>query len=180
MVNQPPAVLAGTYVIAYARVDDSVTFVQRHSLAVEGDWLGRVPCLAICEDFKTPGVMVQFCDDAWETIAIAAGYATVDEAKRRTEQSYEGIRAIWQASAISKADALAVHQAELQQESCSFCGRTPLQADLIVGSEAKICNYCIEAFHQSLHTGGLISVDRRNRGPRHRSLRTKTRDPDER
>jgi ClpX C4-type zinc finger len=150
-MHSPPAVLAGTYVVAYAQADDSVTFVQRNNLAVDGEWLGRVPFVAICQDFETSEFIVQFCDTSWDTVGIAAGYKTIEEAKRRTELSYVGIGANWQDSATSKKDAYAQHQADLKLDNCSFCGRTPLQVASMVGSEARICNHCIESFYKALH-----------------------------
>lgn len=47
-MQAPPPVLAGLYVIAYAKAGDDVVFEQLQTLNVDGQWLGRVPSLAIC------------------------------------------------------------------------------------------------------------------------------------
>jgi hypothetical protein len=117
-MNTPPVVLAGTYVVAYAYADNSVVFVQRNTLSANGESLGRVPCLAICQDFETSEFTVQHCDESWDALGIAAGYNSVDEAKRRTERSYNGIGEKWRNATTSKEEALALHEAELKDASC--------------------------------------------------------------
>jgi hypothetical protein len=147
----PPSVLAGSYVVAYARIDDSVHFVQRQTLSVDGQWLERVPCLAICEDFESADILVQHCDESWEPQGVSAGYRSVTEAKERTELSYHGISSKWVCASIPKVDAHAQYHAALKNDSCSFCGRTPLQVTTMFGAEARICNHCVESFYIGLH-----------------------------
>ena len=147
----PPPVLAGDYVVAYAAVDESVQFVQRHTLSVDGQWLGRVPHLAICEDFESAEVLVHHCDELWEPLGISGGYKTVDEAQQRTELSYPGLSSKWVRASTAKVDAHALYVAELKNFSCSFCGRTPLQVSAMLGSEPRICNHCVESFYGTLH-----------------------------
>jgi hypothetical protein len=149
-VNIPPPVLEGTYVLVYAYADSSVTFIQRNTLAVDGEWLGRVPCLAICQDFESSEYLVLHCDEEWETIGIAAGYKTAEDAKQRTERSYVGIAAKWIESTATKAEALALYKADLRAGSCSFCGRNRLDVSSMFGDDVRICNHCVEDFHESL------------------------------
>jgi ClpX C4-type zinc finger len=150
--TSPAAVLIGAYVAAYARPDDAVRFVQRNTLSVNGEWLGRVPCLAVCQDFETSEFMILHCDESWEPLGIAAGIASLEDAKKRIEKSYVGIGEHWKTVPESRAEAFALHQAELAAASCSFCGRTPSEIDLMFGSEAKICNLCVESFGRTLHS----------------------------
>jgi hypothetical protein len=147
----PPPVLAGAYVVAYACIDGSVQFVQRHTLSVDGQWLGRVSCLAICEDFESAEVLVQHCDESWEPLGVSAGYRSVDEAQQRTELSYNGVSSKWVPASTSKVDAHAHYLAELRNRSCSFCGRTPLQVSTMFGAEARICNHCVQSFYDGLN-----------------------------
>jgi len=151
-VNIPPPVLAGIYVVSYAHADQSVHFVQRNTLSVNGEWLGRVPCLTICQDFESSEYLVQHCDESWELLGIAGGYRTVEEAKQRTELSYNGISSKWVDATTSKDDALAQHRTELKAASCSFCGRTPLEVSSMIGDNVRICNHCVESFHDELHS----------------------------
>jgi hypothetical protein len=149
-VNTPPPVIAGTYVVSYAYADQSVNFVQRNTLSVNGEWLGRVPYLAICQDFESLEYFVQHCDETWEPLGIAGGYRTVEEARRAIERSYNGITSKWIDSTTTKDAALAHHRADLKAASCSFCGRNPLEVSSMIGDEVRICNYCVESFHKAL------------------------------
>jgi hypothetical protein len=146
----PPSFLNGAFVVAYARIDESVRFVQRHTLSVDGQWLGRVPCLAICEDFESTEILVQYCDESWEPLGVSAGYKSVDEAQKRTELSYSGVSSKWVPASTSKEAAHAHYLAELKSHSCSFCGRTPPQVSTMFGDEVRICNYCVVDFHDGL------------------------------
>jgi len=147
----PPPVLAGQYVVAFAHVDASVAFEQRHTLNVGGEWLGRVPYLAVCQEFETAEFTVQHCGQGWEPLGIAAGYRTADEAKRAVERSYQGLADKWVSSTVAWEDARAIHEGELKEESCSFCGRTPLEVTSMVGEEVRICKHCVDSFHRLLH-----------------------------
>lgn len=150
--RRAPPVIAGLYVLAFADADKSVRFEQRHALNVDGKWLGRVPCLALCTPFDKTEFMVQHCDSGWYPLGIAAGYKTVQEAKERIERSYHGITEKWQRQEVPKMRARAVYQAELKAESCSFCGRTPLEFTAVAGAKVRICNHCVDSFHEAMHS----------------------------
>jgi hypothetical protein len=151
-VNIPPPVLAGTYVVSYAHADSSVTFVQQNTLAVDGEWLGRVPCLAICQDFESSEYLVQHCDADWQPFGIVAGYKTAEAAKQRLERSYVGITSKWIEGTATKTEALALYRAELGASICSFCGRNRLVVTSMFGDDVRICNHCVEDFYESLHS----------------------------
>ena len=147
-----PSVIAGLYVLAFAHADKSVRFEQRHTLNVDGKWLGRVPCLALCTPFNERAFVIQHCTESWEPLGVAAGYKTVKEAKERIERSYHGIGAKWQRQELSKRKALALYEAELRKDNCSFCGRTPLEFTAAVGDTVRICNHCVDSFHEAIHS----------------------------
>ncbi|QJR13558.1 ClpX C4-type zinc finger protein [Usitatibacter palustris] len=148
----PPPALDCAHVIEYATVDDSVTFEQRHTLNVGGEWLGRVPRLAICQNLDEPTFMVFHCDDEWSVLGVAAGFGSADEAKAKVERSYHGISGRWIASAFSRDDAARLVAENLKAHSCSFCGRTPLQYQSIAGDAVRICNHCVDEFHEVMHS----------------------------
>lgn len=150
--REAPPVIAGLYVRAFAYVDKTVQFEQRNTLNVGGQWLGRVPCLAICEPFDEAEILIQHCDNRWNPLGIAAGYKSVGEAKERIERSYHGITEKWRPQRITKKKARALYQAELKAEACSFCGRTPLEFTAVVGSKVRICNHCVDSFHEAMHS----------------------------
>ncbi len=92
-MDVPPPVLGCDYVAAFAHIDESVRFVQRRTLNAGGVWLGRVPCIALCQDFETSEVSVQHCNEHWEVLGVAGRFRSLSEAKERIERSYPGIGA---------------------------------------------------------------------------------------
>jgi hypothetical protein len=106
-MEAPPAILAGLYVIAYAHVDDSIRFEQRYTLSAGGQWLGRVPCLAICEALTSGKFAIQHCAEDWEPLGYAGDYDSPREAMDRVARSYHGIDSKWVANPTSRAEALA-------------------------------------------------------------------------
>jgi hypothetical protein len=149
-MTEPPSVLTGTYVVAYAHADDTVQFEQRYTLSVDGARLGRVPCLALCQEFETLEFAIQYCNDQWYLLGIASGYKSAEEAMERAERSYHGITAKWTSPVVTKEQAFAAYTAELKAENCSFCGRTPLEVTSMFGAETRICNCCVARFHGML------------------------------
>jgi hypothetical protein len=150
--SAPPPVLAGLYVVEHAEADESIIFEQRRTLNVDGQWLGRVPRLAICQDFDTHEYAIQHCTENWEPLGIASNYASIEEAKAAIERSYHGIRAKWTPSDTSFDAARALNDSELRAGACSFCGRTRLQAQTMIGDAVRICGQCIDEFHAAIHT----------------------------
>jgi len=127
--------------------------------------------LAICEYLRRKGVepsllgicrcnkrlnglrdAAQHCDEMWEPLGIAGGFRTVEEARQATERSYNGITTKWIDVTTTRDDALALHRADLKAASCSFCGRNPLEVSSMIGDEVRICNHCVESFHDALHS----------------------------
>jgi hypothetical protein len=150
-MEKPPLVLAGLYVVAYAEADDDVVFEQRHILNVNGQWLGRTPCLAICREFDTREYAVQYCNIHWEPLGIAAGHASVDVAKVAAERSYHGINGKWIETAMSLEQARALHEAELRALACSFCGKKPTEVATMVGDSVRICGQCVDDFYDTVY-----------------------------
>jgi ClpX C4-type zinc finger len=150
-MQAPPPVLAGLHVVAYAEADDSVVFEQRHTLNVDGKWLGRVPYLAVCQEFDTLEYAVQHCTDEWDLLGIAAGYKSADDAKAAIERTYHGLGAKWILAATSFEEARALDEADMLASACSFCGKTPRQVQIIIGDEVRICGECVDGFHTAIH-----------------------------
>jgi hypothetical protein len=123
-MEAPAPVIGGLYVVAYAHVDNSIQFTQTRTLSIDGQWLGAMPNLAICQEFNTREYAIQHCTEEWEPVDIAAGYASREEAMRRIEQSYRGISSKWIDATITFEEA---------------------------ASDVRICNHCIEKFHASIH-----------------------------
>jgi len=151
-MSVPPPALHSTHALEYAIVDESVEFEQRHVLNVGGEWLGRVPRLAICEDFGERGFLLFHCDAEWNVLGVAAGYKSIAEVKARAERSYHGINGKWVPTGHSRAAAEKYVADAFKGWECSFCGRLPPQYEQLVGERVRICNHCINEFHQAIHS----------------------------
>ena len=120
--QNPPPVIAGLYVVAFAHADSSVRFEQRHTLNVGGKWLGRVPCLALCRSFERAEFMIQYCSKQWNPLGIAADYKSIEEAKERIERSYHGITAKWRNSRFRGKWRSLPKRLNLKQRAAHFAG----------------------------------------------------------
>lgn len=156
-MEAPPPALAGLYVVAYAEADESISFEQRRTLNVEGEWLGRVPRLVLCQDFESLEYAIQHCREDWYPLGIVGGYPTIEAAKAAIERSYHGISAKWIPAATSFEAAREMNEADLRATACSFCARTVLQVQIMVGDKVRICGQCIDEFHAVIHDGEASS-----------------------
>ena len=151
-MNSPPPALDCAQVIKFAFVDETVTFEQRQTLNVGGEWLGQVPHLAICQALGETEYIVFHCSREWEVLGVAAGYGTIQDAKQKTERSYHGITAKWMASGYSRDEAVKYVEAQFRDQVCSFCGRNPSQFEAIAGNSVRICNRCVDGFYEDMHS----------------------------
>jgi hypothetical protein len=90
--------LEGADLIAYVVVPKSATFTDRLHLYVDGEKLGRVPCLAICRLHDNPGLLLLHCDADWEVLGVqawnapgVAEIATVEEMIKQAGQRPAGL-----------------------------------------------------------------------------------------
>ena len=151
-MNTPPPALDCAQVIEFAIADETVTFEQRQTLNVGGEWLGRVPNLAICQNLDETDYMVFHCSREWVVLGVAAGYKTMEEAKQKTERSYHGITPKWTATGYSRDDAVKYVEAQFKDQICSFCGRNPSQFEAVAGNSVRICNRCVDSFYEIMHS----------------------------
>ena len=79
--TSPDIVLNSTRVIAYALVDETVTYNERGNFFVDGKSLGAVPKLAICQNLDEEDIMIFHCDNEWNVLGATGGNRTVEEAK---------------------------------------------------------------------------------------------------
>ena len=95
MNNVPSAILDSAKVLAFAIVDETVTFFNRKALYVDGELLGVVPKLAICRYEDEIELMVFHCDNDWNVLGVTAGHVIIGEAIQYTERSYIGLSEKW-------------------------------------------------------------------------------------
>ena len=145
-VTPPPPVLASSRVLAYAVADEHVAYTGRHAVFVAGQVLGPVPRLAIGRSLAGSDVVLLHCDAEWDVLGVG-GYASVEEAKQRAEDSYSGLAGKWQQVSFSDAEVEAFLDEEDRGLICSFCGRHPHEVDRIITGHggAAICEICIRA-----------------------------------
>jgi hypothetical protein len=151
MIEKPPPVLGNARVLEHAVPDESVTYSGRSSIFVGDEELGRVPCLAICEDLKDKRILLLFCDHEWDVLAAATFESRV-AAKDRAERIYPGLSSRWIESHVTEEEASKVRDEMCADHRCSFCGKTPYDVNQVIErNSVRICDSCIEQFHALLH-----------------------------
>ncbi len=160
-MGKPPLVLFyPSYVIEYADVDDSIVYVENKSINVGGEWLGKVPRLAICFHLETQKFHLAHCDMEWELITAIIERDSVSEVKAYAEKYYNGISKCWLKTDYSKTDAIKECDEaalEFDEHNCSFCKKSPFIEDIgviIASDEANICLSCIKDFYHREVTNG--------------------------
>jgi hypothetical protein len=147
----PPPVLDCARVIEYAVLNESIGYSGRTLLFVDRRELGQVPCLAICADKEPPGVLLFHCNSKW-TVLGCSGHDSIAKAKARAEGIYPGLSACWVDAHVSEEQAERYLDDLFRGKRCSFCGKRPDQVErLIQKNKARICDHCINEFHDTLH-----------------------------
>jgi hypothetical protein len=93
-ISPPPAVLDGAPVIEYLVIRNDMRFSGRTLLFVEGKELGPVPCLAICEEKESGGVLLFHCSSDWTVLGCSA-HKSVCDAQERAEHIYRDSAGDW-------------------------------------------------------------------------------------
>ncbi len=152
-MQKPPVTLFyPSYVVQYAVVDSSVTFVDRKTLNVGGEWLSEVPQLAISKNTETSEFHLSYCSSEWEGLFAVQTAATVQEIKNIAEKHYLGIGDKWVETDYTEAEALAIFKGEKERMKCSFCGKSHFDdgvTSMVTGTNANICNECVRAFAEA-------------------------------
>ena len=141
MKDQPPPLLDSAKVLKYAIVDSSVEFTGRLCLYVDGKLLGKVPKLAICQNYKAKDYLLLFCNKKWKVLGVA-GYKSIKETKEKAERAYKGITKKW--VTLTKPNVFKNWPGDLGP-ICSFCRRTMFEGiqRMFGGKDAFICNECV-------------------------------------
>ena len=154
----PPPVLNCSRLLEYAVLDESVGYAGRTFLFrgnKEQGWneVGRVPCLAICEDKSgaADSVLLLLCGEQWSDVGCI-GFATVAEARDWAEDKYPGVSSRWVQAHVTETEAERFLNELWGDSSCSFCGRRPDQGieRLIKKDNACICNGCVDEFYAEM------------------------------
>jgi hypothetical protein len=150
--DAPPTVItASSVVVAYATIDDDVGYSGAIHLLVDGQLLGPVPRLVISREAESNEVLLLHCDSNWQVLGTSLGGTSVASAKERAERGYPGLRPKWVDMPRSPEEIAKLVRESWAGQACSFCGRIPLEVGSVIqGSDARVCNICIEKFHRQL------------------------------
>ena len=156
-MDKPPVTLFyPSYVVHYAVVDSTVTYMDRRTLNVGGKWLGAVSKLAICKNIKTAEFHLSHCSSEWEDLCAVEREGTLEEIQKVAEKHYKGISDKWAPTNYTESDAVKIFEEEKEKVKCSFCGKSPYDegiTGMIAGESANICNVCIVSFAEEFGDG---------------------------
>jgi hypothetical protein len=138
----PPPVLDCARVLRYVIIDKGIEFSGRSLLFVDGKELGQAPCLAICEEKKTEGVLLFHCTGDWTVLGCSA-HKSIKDAQLRAEDIYKGTSQRWVDAKVSPEAADAYLDEMFGEDRCSVCGKRPDEVDsLVQRGSVHICNHC--------------------------------------
>lgn len=149
----PPPVVCSERVLQYAVLDDTVRYNSSHGLFfVGGKELGKVPCLAICEEKGTSQVLLYHCESDWSPLGLSE-HDSVAAAKTRAERIYPGSSAKWIETHFTKEDAAHFLDEIWADDRCSFCGKRPdenIELLFKANANARICEQCVRRFYAEM------------------------------
>jgi ClpX C4-type zinc finger protein len=146
---KPPPALAYSRVLHYVRIDKSIAYRGRTLVTVDGRELGRVSCLAICDQQKGH-ILLFHCNRNWRVLGCS-GHDSVAAAKKKAEWIYPGLAKHWKPAHITKTQARKFLEKIWGKMFCSFCGRRPHELAGLFGNRSPyICGDCVEKFHARL------------------------------
>lgn len=148
----PPPTIASDRILHYAVLDDSVGYSKGHGLLfVDGEEIGRVPLLAICQSRNKSEVVLYFCEKGWNSLAVSM-HDSVANAKRRAERIYPGSSECWEESNVSEEEVSQHLERVYKDFRCSFCGkRGDLVGQMFAGNgDVQICDECVAEFNAGL------------------------------
>jgi hypothetical protein len=155
--SSPPPVIDSMRTLWFALVDDGVVFTDRICLLVDGEPIGKVPRLAICQNYSARcDHMLCFCDEEWVCKGVIA-FRSAEEAKERAEAGYNGLG--WERDDTSEEEVARFLREEYEVDpekdwwrtDCSFCGKDmPDVEGMLAGDSAQICYECVRRFFEHI------------------------------
>jgi len=101
-VKPPPQLLEDTDLLAYVDVPDSATFTGKLHLFVDGERLGRVASLAICQQREDGSLLLVHCNEGWQVLGVQAWNGpgvvrimNVEDMLSQAEGYYLGLEGHW-------------------------------------------------------------------------------------
>ncbi len=152
----PPPCIDCARVVEYAVMDESVGYSGRTLLFVDGEEIGQMPCMAICEYSKDQRVMLFHCNREWKALGASA-HGSAEEAEKRAECVYPGVSTRWVNAGVSTEQAELYLDEKFGAGRCSFCGtRADLVEQLIQKNSARIYDRYVKEFHKIIFKPGSV------------------------
>lgn len=146
----PPAKLANARTVEYAVLGDNPDYSGHSFIFVDGEELGPVPCLAICQGLQRSDFLLLHCDSDWNVLGVAT-YPSVKEAKKHAKEIYPGVTEKWTMYPAGRAQTEVVSETESEDFRCAICGREPEEVSaMIEAGRVRICGACIRELYQML------------------------------
>jgi hypothetical protein len=147
MITPPPPVLCSARVLAYAVIPDEIPFTDRAIAFIDGERLGRVPCVAIVEAFQSSptDMLLIYCDEEWGV--IAAGGGDLVSLRRRMELNYPGVSNLWVDMDTPVDVALKYYDEHVGSWRCAVCRKREFDADTMYGDDGVgivVCGECAD------------------------------------
>jgi ClpX C4-type zinc finger protein len=149
MREKPPQIIDSAKVLKYAIVDKSIQYTGRLHIYANGKELGKVPRLAICQNYKAKDNLLFLCNKKWKVLGVA-GFKSMKATKDTAEETYQGISKRW--ATIAKPNVFKNWPGDLGPV-CSFCRKTIFEGivQLFQGdNNAYICDKCVSKFQQRI------------------------------
>ena len=128
-------------------------FTGRQQLYVDDKLLGRVPCLALCQNVapEEDEIMLFHCDEEWNVLGANGRATNLSDAKADVEIAYRGLAAKWVDTGISADEARRWLEQQYPEDMCSFCGKLPFEFEAAFsGHRSTICGDCVRKYSSML------------------------------
>ena len=152
-MDKPPiSINLSSLTLMYAIVDESIKFMNRQNLNVDGEWLGAVPKLAIGKVIDGDDYSLIHCDEQWNCLCSVESRDSIEEIKKVAEKHYMGISSKWIDTNFEESAAKKIIEEEFEKSCCSFCGESQYESaegtSLFVSEKAQICMKCVKLIHK--------------------------------
>jgi hypothetical protein len=142
-------------VIAYAVIDETVTYTGDTCVSAGGRTLPPAKGLAMCQNLGDDKYLLFHCTADWYVLG-AGFFSSIEDAKRFAEAGYRGVGAKWVEVNTTEAQARAYLERDRGDMICSFCLRSPKEPnELTVGPTVAICQDCFDKTYAIFEREGL-------------------------
>ncbi len=155
MKNIPPICInLNSFVVEFAFVDSSVVYKNTKNLNVGGEWLGKVPQLAICKEIATKKYFLSHCNVGWDELCFVQSRDTIDKIKKVAEKNYQGISRKGSKTGYKKKNAIKIINKSMKKHICPFCNTCIFEMEKSMEffrfESGLICKDCILSLYEEI------------------------------